>query len=411
MRCSAVPVFAALVSLAGCTTQDMANVLGVDLGSSTGPGGTVTYYKDVLPVAQEHCTTCHYPGGIGPFSMLTYEDALPHAQVIAEYVKTGQMPPWKPADGCRTLRDTRKLSDAEIATFTSWVAQSSSAGNASDAPPPPAGSTGLSTISVSMKMPAPYTPPLGVTDHYQCFILDPKLTTNVDLVGYDVHPGIAAEVHHVLLYPTRASDAQALDDASPDEVGWTCFGGPGTPSPHTVGGWVPGSSAVRFPATTGIALTAGEVMVMQVHYNLNYVAPTADQTSVDLQYASAPVSLHAQVTPILNASFSIAPGATDQAVQAQLKLPKKATVWGTMPHAHTNAQKMHVESDAGCMVDIPSWDFHWQQMYFFDEPMQLTPGQQLRLTCTYDNPGAKPLTWGENRSDEMCLNYFDVTQQ
>jgi hypothetical protein len=386
----------------------MAAVLnGMDLGSSA---GAVTYYRDVLPLAQKHCTSCHYPGGIGPFSMLTYEDAAPHAQVIGQYVQTGQMPPWKPADNCRTLRDTRKLSTDEIATFTNWVAWNAPAGNPADAPTAPAASQGLPSVSVSMKMATAYTPPSSETDHYQCFILDPKLAANADLIGYDVHPGTAAEVHHVLLYPSTLSDAQALDDASPDEVGWTCFGGPGTPNPRTVGGWVPGSGAVRFPDNTGIQLTAGQVLVMQIHYNLSYTKAAPDETSLDLQYAASPVQTHAQVIPLLNATFSIPPGATNQDVKAQFKTPKAATIWGALPHAHTNAQRMHVESDEGCMVDIPAWDFHWQQMYFFDQPQQLRAGEQVRLTCTYDNPGAAPLHWGEKTSDEMCLNYFYVTQ-
>ena len=397
----------ACITATACTSQDMAAVLGVDLGPSS---AGVTFYRDVLPLAQQHCTSCHYPGGIGPFSMLTYEDAQPHAQVIGEYVKTGQMPPWKPADGCRSIRDTRKLTTAEIATFTDWVAASAPAGSVADAPPPTSALTGLPVVSASMKMSAAFTPPSAETDHYQCFILDPKLATDVDLIGYDVHPGAAAEVHHVLLYPAAQADAQALDDASPDEVGWTCFGGPGTPSPRTVGGWVPGSSAVRFPTDTGIQLTAGQVFVMQIHYNLSYTKAIPDQTGLDLQFSPSPVKTHAQVVPLLNATFSIPRGTVNQAVNAQWKALKPVTVWGALPHAHTNAQKMHVESDAGCLVDIPAWDFHWQQMYFFEQPQVVAKGQALRLTCTYDNPGAAPLTWGEKTSDEMCLNYFYVTQ-
>lgn len=405
-RCSLLLLSPALF-VGACTTQDMANIVGGDLGSTS---QAVTYYRDVLPLAQKHCTSCHYPGGIGPFSMMTYEDAAPHAQVISEYVKTGQMPPWKPADGCRSLKDVRKLSSDEIATFTNWYAASAPAGDPADAPPTPPDTSGLTTVSTTMKMAAPYTPPAAETDHYQCFILDPKLAANADLIGYNVHPGTSAEVHHVLLFPAAAADAKALDDASPDELGWTCFGGPGTPSPRTIGGWVPGSGAVRFPQDTGIELIAGEVLVMQIHYNLSYTKAAPDQTSLDFEFAPSPVKTHAQVLPVLNATFSVPPGAMNQDVKAQLRTPVAGKVWGTLPHAHTNAQRMYVDSDAGCMVDIPQWDFHWQQMYFFEEPLAVKAGQQLRLTCTYDNPGSTPLRWGEKTSDEMCINYFYVTQ-
>jgi hypothetical protein len=384
----------------------MAEVMSVDLGPSA---GALTFYRDVLPLAQKHCTSCHTPGGIGPFSMSSYDDAKAHAQVIHDYVQSGLMPPWKPADGCRDLRDKRSLTPAEIDVFTGWAAGDTAAGDPADAPTAPPGTAGLPEVSVEMQMAAAYTPPSGETDHYQCFILDPKLAANADLVGYDVHPGNGAEVHHVLLYPATLSDAQALDDATPDEVGWTCFGGPGVPNPSTVGGWVPGSSAVIFPPDTGIQLNAGQILVMQIHYNLSYTSAAPDQTTVQLQLASTPVSRHAKVLPLANLTFSVPPGATGYDVDAQFRSPKAATIWGVLPHAHTHAQAMHVDGDAGCMVDIPQWDFHWQQMYFFSEPAQITAGQSMHLRCTYDNPGAAPLGWGESTSDEMCLNYFYVT--
>jgi hypothetical protein len=392
----------------GCTTQQMATILNADLGSQT-TAGSLTFYKDVLPLAQTHCTGCHYPGGIGPFSMLTYADVQPEAQAISEYISNGLMPPWKPADGCRSLQGSRELSQSEKDVFTGWAAGGAVAGDPADAPPTAPGLAGLPTVSVQMKMAAAYTPPVGVTDQFQCFILDPKLTSDVDLIGYNVQPGVAAEVHHVLLFPAAAADAQALDDADPD-VGWSCFGGPGTASLQTVGAWVPGSSAVTFPANTGIALTAGQVIVLQVHYNLSYVSPSPDQTTVQLQYASAPVAEHAVMLPLSNNTFSIPPAAVNYVVNAQKNAPANATIWGVLPHEHTHGQSIEVQSGSDCMINIPAWDFHWQQMYFFTDPLAVTNGQKLNVTCTYDNPGATPITYGEDTADEMCLSFFYVTQ-
>jgi hypothetical protein len=401
--------FAVLVlaaALVGCSGQSQAITLDVDLGP---PPDEPTYYGDILPLAQKHCVSCHRPGGIAPFSMLTYDDAKAEALAISAEVGSGLMPPWLPASGCRPLQADRTLSPADAALFVRWGSGFALSGDAALAPPRGDGTAGLPSVDRSMKMAAAYTPPAGESDHYQCFILDPQLAADADLIGYDVHPGAAQEVHHVLLYPADAAEAQALDDATPGELGWTCFGGPGTTRTLTVGGWVPGSSATRFPANTGIQLLAGRVLVMQVHYNLTYADPTPDQTTVELELADMPVALHAQLLPILNDSFSVPPGARGYPVEASFRAPVNGTIWGTLPHAHTHATQMHVDSDAGCMVDIPAWDFHWQQQYFFTEPMAIAKGQKVRLTCTYDNPGALPLTWGESTSDEMCLDYLYVT--
>jgi hypothetical protein len=60
-------------------------------------------------------------------------------------------------------------------------------------------------------------------------------------------------------------------------------------------------------------------------------------------------------------------------------------------------------------VNIPRWDFHWQQLYFFQQPIQVSAQNTLKLTCTWDNFTSRTVTWGEGTEDEMCLNYFYVT--
>jgi mono/diheme cytochrome c family protein len=54
----------------------------------------VTFTKDVLPILQKNCQTCHRPGEIGPMSFLTYESTRPWAKAIKSAVVTKKMPPW-----------------------------------------------------------------------------------------------------------------------------------------------------------------------------------------------------------------------------------------------------------------------------------------------------------------------------
>src|SRR5262249_47746856 len=69
-----------------------------------------TYSKEVSRIFQAHCQSCHHPGDIGPFSLMTYADAAPHADAIKIMTSTKQMPPWKPVDGCGTFNELRVLS-------------------------------------------------------------------------------------------------------------------------------------------------------------------------------------------------------------------------------------------------------------------------------------------------------------
>src|SRR6187200_2592476 len=54
----------------------------------------VTFSKDVAPIFQQKCQSCHQPNSIAPMSLITYQDARPWARAIRERVSTRQMPPW-----------------------------------------------------------------------------------------------------------------------------------------------------------------------------------------------------------------------------------------------------------------------------------------------------------------------------
>jgi hypothetical protein len=56
----------------------------------------VTYTKDIAPILLKNCADCHRPGEIGPFSLLSYEDAQKRADFLAEIAGSRRMPPWNP---------------------------------------------------------------------------------------------------------------------------------------------------------------------------------------------------------------------------------------------------------------------------------------------------------------------------
>ena len=101
------------------------------------PPGKTTFYKDVLPIAQEHCQSCHRPGQVGPFSMLDYQSARPWAEAIEEMVATRKMPPtWGDEKLRLPMENHGGLTEREISTIVTWVEQGAVAGDPHDAPPP-----------------------------------------------------------------------------------------------------------------------------------------------------------------------------------------------------------------------------------------------------------------------------------
>lgn len=402
-------------------------VAGVCIAACGGGGnsGPPTYYKDVLPLVTAHCGGCHAPGGFAPFSLTSYDEARGYAALAAAATKSGEMPPWPPAAGCGDFEGARTLSVDQIAVFSAWAQAGAPAGDPGTAAAATAPVTGvdIGPPSITLDPGDSYRPNASSTDDYHCFLFNPGLSSPQDLTGFDVHPGTAASVHHVLVFavpPDAVAQAQAKDAAEPG-IGWTCFSGSGLGSaknndaPPTVGGWVPGSGGSAFPAGTGIRLAAGTWIVVQVHYNLLAGAAFADRTTVDLHYAATPVAKRAVVLPISNSSFVIPPGTSDT-VTADLAVPAGSwSVWGVLPHMHLHGTDIklsvqHPAGDSTCAIDIPHWNFHWQGFYYYKQPLAVAGGDVVHLSCSYDNTtGTAPLSWGEKTTDEMCLAFAYVT--
>ena len=119
-------------------------VIGGLLAISPGPlsgqqsDGGVTFTKDVAPILQENCQTCHREGSIGPRPWTTYEEVRPFAALIKDRVVSRAMPPW-PMDktiGIQEFKNDISLSEEEIQTIAGWVDSGAPMGNPADMPPP-----------------------------------------------------------------------------------------------------------------------------------------------------------------------------------------------------------------------------------------------------------------------------------
>src|SRR5260370_42156333 len=73
-----------------------------------------TFNKEVVRIFQNRCQSCHHPGDIAPFSLMTYADARPYASEIKLMTGTHQMPPWKPVSGCSNFTQARVMPQSEI---------------------------------------------------------------------------------------------------------------------------------------------------------------------------------------------------------------------------------------------------------------------------------------------------------
>lgn len=401
--------------LTWCAVVALAPACGASTAAKDAGAPPPTWHADIQPLVARQCLGCHAKGDIAPNPLDTYADARPQADLMAADVKARRMPVWKPDPACGgPFVGERVLTQAQIDLFDAWARAGAPEGNPADAPAAlDAGVQGLPHVDAELVMPEAYTPSATLRDDYRCFLVDPKLAAPAQVTGYDISPGERAEVHHVILYVVDRAEAQARDAAEPG-AGWTCFGGAGLANASALGAWAPGMPAVTYPAGTGIKLETSKVLAVQVHYNMDAGVRRPDLTRAKLMYAQTPVT-NAYLVPLVDDGFSVPPHAMNytppnhpKAFPNDYGVPLR--IFGFLPHLHQMGKRITVTGPGeACLVDIPAWDFHWQQQYFRRTPVTVLPGEALRLTCTWDNTSDRELHWGEGTSDEMCLSFIYAT--
>lgn len=383
-----------------------------DTGGSTADG-QVTWHRDVQPLLQANCLSCHAEDGTS-FSLERFDIAAAMAGPIAEVTAAGTMPPW-PAeeDDCLPLRDRRGLTVDEIALLGDWAVQEAPEGDPADAPEAiPDTDRGIET-DIWQEMAEPYTPDATVSDDYRCFVIDPGLEADTFVTGAVVFPGNHSVVHHVILYTDPSDNAAALD-AEDEAPGYTCFGGPGFNDTEVIGGWVPGSAGLSMPEDAGLRLSAGTKVVMQMHYHPDD-AGGSDQTAFALDL-EASVDTEVFLYPLADTNLSIPAGAEghSEGWSSSMSYGVNLTLWGGTPHMHLLGTSIKVsvtppESEEQCVISIPEWDFDYQQFYRLEAPYIIENGSKLSLECIYDNPTDETVSWGDGTGDEMCLVYAMIS--
>ena len=404
-------------------------------GCSSAPQGDPTTWEDIAPLFNEHCVSCHQDGGIGPFSLTTYDEAADWAEVSLATMQARTMPPWAAtSDGsCGDFKDARWLPDAAIEDVAAWVEAGSPGGSPAPLEPP---ETPVLEDAVELGTPE-FLPeivggPLAEFDEYRCFLVDPSLGADRFVTGYAVQPGTPEIVHHLLAMQvepgaeaasggmTNLEAIQILDAASPDRPGWPCLGdepGPEVAFDSIPVTWAPGQGILDYPEGTGVRLRANDVFVVQLHYNLSdpATAGRTDQTRLQLRLAETVEREAFLVIPdglLAAEGQTLAPGQASLDFSWDLRaedLGSRAEVLGIFPHMHEYGRRFTAEVERAdgrseCAVQVTAWDFNWQLYYFYERPLDVGPDDTIHVTCTYDTTSAtEPVLPGWGTRNEMCL--------
>jgi peroxiredoxin/mono/diheme cytochrome c family protein len=368
----------------------------------------VTYHRDVLPILQKHCQQCHRPGGVAPFALMNYRQAVTWAGDIKDYTRARKMPPWKPVEG-PDFHNERRLSDREIETLAAWVDAKSPEGDTKDAPPPVKFAEGWQLGKPDLILTPDDDFHLGATgpDHFRCFVLPVKLDEDKYLTAVEVRPGNPRVVHHAVLLLDRSGTARkyaeeerkkkpGLDrgpgyySAMASELLTNFLAGPWP----LLGVWAPGQVPQHVPDGLGYYVPKGSDLVLQVHYSRSG-RPEKDRTSIGLYFSKKPKARAIEGIFLSKFMKPIPAGEERCRVAMQMWVDRDCTLYSAFPHMHLIGKEVTVTmtppgGKARTLIRINDWDFNWQETYYFKKPIHVPAGTRFDVEAFYDNSSKNP---------------------
>jgi hypothetical protein len=239
-------------------------------------------------------------------------------------------------------------------------------------------------------------------------VVDPGFTEDKWVQAAEVKPGCRSVVHHILVF------VQPPGGAGADRHGGFIT--------NWLAATVPGSRPQIFPEGTAKFIPAGSRLLFQIHYTPNGV-PQEDQSCVGLVFAD-PKTVKKEVSTemVVNPRFEIPPHDPNHRVEATTTIEQDSLLLTLMPHTHLRGKAFKYEvvypnGDRETLLDVPRYDFNWQNSYVLAKPKVLTKGTQLHCVAYYDNSTNNPsnpnpeatVRWGDQTWEEMMIGYFDVS--
>jgi hypothetical protein len=409
--------------------------------------GPVTFHKNVEPILQKNCQTCHRPGQVAPMSFLTYQDVRPWAKAMKAAVVTRKMPPWFADPHYGSFVNDRSLKQNDIDLIAKWVDDGAPEGNVSDAPSAVQWPAGW-LIQPDIVVDGPTTNVPASTKNnvmeWMTVIMPTGFTKDTWVSSVQIKPEFPNVTHHICISyiphnPKYKYGVSYWIDKERDEDGSALpnkptFLGPGTPrssdgdpTPPPGGAedcYLPGNFAADYRSINAAKLIpAGADITFNLHYTPNGKALT-DHVKVGFTVLdTAPKRRYLSfltTSPTSPKDFAIPPNNGNwQSPPAEVTFLQDAELVYLMPHMHFRGKDMtyileYPDGRKETILSVPNYDFNWQLGYFTS--VKVPKGTVMHVDAHFDNSANnkfnpnpnKTVYYGSMTWEEMMNPFYGV---
>jgi hypothetical protein len=390
-----------------------------------------TFTRDVAPIFQNKCESCHRAESMAPMSLVTYEEARPWAKSIAARVKAHQMPPWHidQTVGIQHFKNDRSLSNEQIDTIVRWVAAGAPQGDPKDMPPPRvwgdeskwAYASKYGPPDLVLKSPD-YAMPAAAQDAWWRPSIPTGLTEPRWVRAIEIHPvSIKGRkiTHHALAYLRQPENIQReLFTNDPDVAGDGLFME-----------WAVGKAGDEMRSDSGRLMLPGSTIQFEMHYHA-IGEPVTDHVELGVYfYPKGQEPKHREVLALFstiqggNRGLDIPPNQITTTENFAV-LKENARIENFQAHMHLRGKGMSMEAIYAdgrreMLSQVTDFNFNWHNMYIYDDDAAplLPKGTMLHFVSWWDNTAnnkSNPdpdqwVGWGDRTVDEMGHAWINIT--
>jgi mono/diheme cytochrome c family protein len=391
----------------------------------------VTFTRDIAPIFQAKCESCHRPDNMGPMSLRTYEEVRPWVRSIAQRVGSRQMPPWHidRTIGIQKFKNDRSLSDEQVETIMAWVAAGAPKGDPKDMPPAKVwndengwqltGKYGQPDLIINSPE---YTMPAVAQDAWWRPAVPTGVTEPRWVRAIEIRPvgkGARRITHHVLARLQQDEDIpKELFTNDPNVAGDGLFME-----------WAVGKNGDEMRPGSGRLMLPGSKIVWEMHYHAVGEEISAHSELAVYFYPKGQEPKHREVLAMFNtfsggfSALDIAPNKVTT-TESFVTLKENARIENFQAHMHLRGKGMSMEAmypdgRREMLSQVNDFNFNWHNMYIYaDDVAPLLPkGTILHFLAWYDNTAGNKsnpdpdqwVGWGDRTVDEMGHAWLNVT--
>jgi hypothetical protein len=364
-----------------------------------------TFTKDIAPIFNTNCVSCHREGEIAPMALTSYKESRPWAKAIREKVVSREMPPWHADPKHGEWANDCRLSQKDLDTIVAWVDSGTKEGDPKDLPPAPKFAKGwqIGEPDVVINMPEEFTVPAQGAVPYMYFTVPSNFKEDKYIAAMEARAGDLSVVHHIVVYVRDPKERPAKQDI-------------GT---GLLGALSPGNTPFIAQPGTAKLIKAGSNIVFQMHYTPSGKV-TKDRSMIGLKFANGPVEKVITTTAAWDPSFVIPANAENHEIKAVYTVDEDIEILSLMPHMHLRGKDyvyraIYPDGRSEILLNVPRYDFGWQVYYYPKKAIRIPKGSRIETIAHYDNSTknpqnpdpTKPVRFGEQTWEEMMNGFFD----